>query len=257
MAIETTLPSESTPEPDALPTTADDHITLTGNASFRSMATGGVIHRSDTPLPLRTVDAAILSNWDQPQPKQPRRPPFFINEPPAAPPFPPPARDSVDVRITGVASTAEVGAVSVTEPGSVNLYAKQSGFDTLMARVALLEATMAARPAGVGHNQGPDLDQNLSVDEAGIQNLIALLKVQHATAPVGLPKLIEAAQIADPTINNGQGRVDQYVKGVLTGAGIQTGKEIVKQLAHASWVHSVYAALRGVFEALMSWMHLF
>jgi hypothetical protein len=46
--------------------------------------------------------------------------------------------------------------------------AKQASFETLMARVALLEATLS-RPAGVGHNQGPHLDDGLSVDEAGIR----------------------------------------------------------------------------------------
>jgi hypothetical protein len=47
---ETTQPSESTPEPNALPPAADDHVALTGNASIRSMAAGGVTHTSDTPL---------------------------------------------------------------------------------------------------------------------------------------------------------------------------------------------------------------
>lgn len=54
-----------------------------------------------------------------------------------------------------------------------------------------------------------------------------------------------------------RGRIDQFVKGVLTGAGIQVGKEIAQRLEHASWVHSVYSALQGVFEALKSWMQLF
>jgi hypothetical protein len=45
--------------------------------------------------------------------------------------------------------------------------------------------------------------------------------MQNATAPVDLAKLTEAAQIADPAINMGQGRVDQFVNGVLRGAGIQ------------------------------------
>src|SRR5437868_13742404 len=76
MAVEPTLPSESTPDPDAVPTTADDHITLTGNASIRSMATGRVTQVTDTPHPLRAqIDPAILLNWDQPhQPQQPPRP---------------------------------------------------------------------------------------------------------------------------------------------------------------------------------------
>ncbi len=81
---EPTLPSESAPEPGA------DHVALTGNASIRSMAAGGVTHRSDTPLPLRMVDPAILSNWDQPQSQLPQRTPPFVPGGPAEPPFPPP-----------------------------------------------------------------------------------------------------------------------------------------------------------------------
>ena len=34
MGNETTQPSESTPEPNALPATADDHVALTGNLRF-------------------------------------------------------------------------------------------------------------------------------------------------------------------------------------------------------------------------------
>jgi hypothetical protein len=47
------------------------------------------------------------------------------------------------------------------------------------------------------------------------------------------------------------------VTGLLKGAGFVVGKEIAEQLAHASWVHSVYSALQGVFEALMAWIGLF
>jgi hypothetical protein len=117
----------------------------------------------------------------------------------------------------GIARTfvvnAEGGHYNIGGEPSIlkTLDAKQSSFDTLMARVALLEATLS-RPAGVGHNQGPHLDDALSVDEAGIQNLIALLKEQHATAPVDLAKLTEAAKIADPTINKWRERVDLFVK---------------------------------------------
>jgi hypothetical protein len=258
MSIETTPPSESAPEPDA------DHIALTGSASIRSMAAGGVTHTSDTPLTLRTqVDPAIFSNWSPPPSQLLPQRAHIINDPPASPPFPAPPQANGFATPTPSAFqvvrglNAETGSFKLNgEPGNFDLNAKQSSFDTLTARVALLEATLASRPAGVGHNQGPNLDETLNIDEEGIQNLIALLKVQRAAAPVDLAKLIEAARIADPSLNKGQGRVDQFVKGVLTGAGIQVGKEIVKQLEHAAWVQSVYSALQGVFEALMSWMHL-
>jgi hypothetical protein len=229
MDTETTLPSESTQVPDALPATTDDHVALTGNLSIRSMATGGLTLRSDTPLPLRMVDPAILSNWDQPQ--LPQRPPPFVPGGPTEPPFPPPTNNAIDVQ--------------------------QSRFETLEARVAVLEAALAARPPGValaspgiGHNHGPYLDENLNVDEASIQNLIALLKVQRATAPVDLAKLAEAARVADPSINRWQERVDVFVKGVLFGTGKMAGEEITKQFAHAAWVQSVFSALQAVYEAI-------
>jgi hypothetical protein len=232
MGTETTPPSESAPEPDALPPGANSHIFLTGNASIRSMANGAVTHFSDTPLPLRMVDPAILSNSDQPQPQQPRQPPFVPGGP-VEPPFPPPTNNAIDVQ--------------------------QSRFETLEARVAVLEAALAARPPGlavapqppgIGHNHGPYLDENLNVDEASIQNLIALLKVPRATAPIDLAKLAEAARVADPNINKWQERVDVFVKGALFGVGKLSGEELYNQLAHASWVQSVFSALQAVFEAI-------
>jgi hypothetical protein len=313
MAIETTPPSESTPEPEAA-----DHIALSGTITTRGSMAGNITV-SDTPLPARPeADAAILSNWYQPLSQAPPRPAFVIDGGAALPPFPPPVH--ADVPIIGVEATAEVGAVVVgqaagvgvaeaegasiaegvgvakgvrtfglnaepgrytigTEPSLVRASlvsadssgrytlgaepsilrtfdAKQARFDRLEARVALLEATLL-RPPGVGHNHGPYLDDALSVDEAGIQNLISLLKEQHATAPVDLAKLTEAAKIADPAINNWRERIDQFVSGVLKGAGFVAGKEIIEQLAHTSWVQSVYSALQSVFEALMSWLALF
>jgi hypothetical protein len=47
-----------------------------------------------------------------------------------------------------------------------------------------------------------------------------------------------------------QERVDVFVKGALFGAGKMTSEEIAKQLAHASWVQSVFSALQAVFEAI-------
>jgi hypothetical protein len=41
----------------------------------------------------------------------------------------------------------------------------ESAFELLQARVALLEAALASRPVGMGHNQGPDLDEGLNVEE--------------------------------------------------------------------------------------------
>lgn len=117
MGTDTTPPSESTPEPDALPPGVSSHI-LTGSPSIRSMAAGGVTHISDTPLTLRTV-ASIFSNSDQPQPQLPRRPPpHVVDGGPAEPPYPPPTNNDqvlTSVRIdtaVGVGIAAGAGAAS-------------------------------------------------------------------------------------------------------------------------------------------------
>jgi hypothetical protein len=283
MGIETTPPSESVPEPDALPATTDDHVALTGNLSIRSMAAGGLTLRSDTPLPLRMVDPAILSNWDQPQPQLPQRPPPFVPEGPAEPPFPPPSQTvgpamggfqpgafqsdafqgagaiQVDPTRSGGTAPQVIGTQGNSEAEEIPPVIADGRLETLEARVAVLEAALAARPSnvalasrppGIGHNHGPYLDENLNVDEASIQSLVDLLKVQRATAPVDLAKLVEAAKVADPTINKWQERVDIFVKGILFGAGKVAGDEITKQLAHAAWVQSVFSALQAVYEAI-------
>lgn len=216
----------------------DEHIALTGSSSSRSMARGDMTQTSDTPPPLRNqFDPAIFSNWDQPQPL-PRRP-NLIPGGPSEPPFPPPA--NADVPIVG----------------EVAFDARQSSFQTLEARVAVLEAALLSRPAGVGHNRGPSLNEDLSIDEAGIQHLIALLKEQRATTPVELPKLTEAAQVADPKVNKWRERLDTFVKGAIFAAGKKAGDALANQMADAAWFQSVYSALQGVFEAVMAWISLF
>jgi guanylate kinase len=131
---------------------------------------------------------------------------------------------------------------------------RDSAFELLQARVALLEAALASRPPGMGHNRGPNIGDELSVDEAEIQTFISRLRDQRAAAPVDLPKLMEAAQVADPSVNKWRERSDVLLKGALKGAGFVAGKEITENLAQAAWVHSVYSALQSVFESLMQWL---
>jgi hypothetical protein len=271
MDTDATLPNEGTPtgglapndNSHTLPTAAfvphDDHVALNGNLTISTMAGGAI--RSDTRLALKVIDPSIFSNGDQPQPSRRPRSTFDPGGP-AEPPFPPPTATvdlgAVDLTTAGAGIAAGVGTYVLNgEPSDLN--AKQTRFETLEARVAVLEAALAARPPGlavapqlprIGHNQGPHLDENLNVDEASIQSFIALLKVSRATAPIDLAKLAEAAQVADPSINKWQERVDQFVKGVLFGTGKLAGEEITKQLAHAAWVQSVFSALQSVFEAI-------
>jgi hypothetical protein len=125
---------------------------------------------------------------------------------------------------------------------------REAAFELLQARVALLEAVLASRPPGMGHNRGPNIDNELSVEETDIRTFISRLRDQRATAPVNLPKLIEAAQAADPAANKWRERSDELAKGALKGAGFAAGKVVVENLAQAAWVHSVYSALQAVFE---------
>jgi guanylate kinase len=134
---------------------------------------------------------------------------------------------------------------------------RESAFELLQARVAVLEAVLATRPAGMGHNRGPNLDEEPSIDEEEIQTFISRLRDQRATAPVDFPNLIKAAQVADPAVNKWRERTDEFAKGVLKGAGFVAGKEVAEKLAEAAWVHSVYSALQGVFESLMHWLSFF
>jgi len=134
---------------------------------------------------------------------------------------------------------------------------RESAFECLQARVALLEAALASRPPGMGHNRGPNINDELSVDEAEIETFISRLRDQRATAPVDLPELIEAAQVADPAVNKWRERSDEFAKGVMKGAGFVAGKVVTEKLAQAAWVQSVYSALEGVFESLMHWLTFF
>lgn len=102
----------------------------------------------------------------------------------------------------------------------------------------------------MGHNQGPDLDEGLNVDEEEIQHFISLLKEQRPSGPVDAPKLLEAAQFADPAKNKWRERVDEFAKGTLKGAGVEIGKHVILHLAHARWFSSVYSALQAVYEVL-------
>ncbi len=164
-------------------------------------------------------------------------------------------------RVTGGAlpsSEPRGGATHVvTSNGADAAQLREAAFESLQARVAVLEATLLARPAGIGHNRGPNNDNEPGVDEDEIQAFISRLKDQRATAPVELPKLIEAARVADPAVNKWRERLDDFVKGALKGAGFATGKIVGEKLVRAAWVHSVYSALEAVYESLKHWLTWF
>jgi hypothetical protein len=120
-----------------------------------------------------------------------------------------------------------------------------------MARVAVLEATVAApKPAGMGHNRGPEIASDGDISEAEIQEFIALLKEQTATAPVDLPRLTQIAEAVTPDNDKWREYLDELGKGVAKGASEEIGKRIVQ----APWWIAVYYALDGVVHALASWI---
>jgi hypothetical protein len=106
-----TSPSDGT-QPNELPPGVGSNVSLFGNASMRSMASGGVTHTSDSPLPLQVPDPAIMSTWwNAPQPLQPPRSPPVDPGGPVGPPFPPPTTPVVvdfggGIEITTAVDTA-------------------------------------------------------------------------------------------------------------------------------------------------------
>ncbi|MET4032078.1 guanylate kinase [Bradyrhizobium sp. JR7.2] len=152
-------------------------------------------------------------------------------------------------RGTSMATGRATASVQANAPQSW-----ESAFELLQARVALLEAALASRPVGMGHNKGPDLDVGLNIDEEEIQTFISVLKDQRPTGPVDVPKLIEAAKIADPTTNKWRERVDEFAKGTLKGAGMEIGKHVIQHLAQARWFSSVYSALEAIYEVLKKYL---
>jgi hypothetical protein len=179
MGNETTQPSESTPEPNALPATADDHVALTGNLSIRSMAAGGLTLRSDTPLPLRMVDPAILSNWDQPQPQLPQRPPpFVVDGGPAEPPFPPSGvtvqANNVDQSVERAARATVIGRAVATNQVAIQL-AAVSLLNALNAKLeALHDARSNSEDAAVYENLKRLVEAFLANEKPVVESTLSL-----------------------------------------------------------------------------------
>jgi hypothetical protein len=193
---------------------------------------------------LRDRDLTAADNNHQPSP--PIEPPIAGN---SSPNSERPRTVALAARGQSMATGRATASVQVNPPRSW-----ESAFELLQARVALLEAALASRPVGMGHNKGPDLDVGLNVDEEEIQTFISVLKDQRPPGPVDVPKLIEAARIADPTINKWRERVDEFAKGTLRGAGMEIGKHVILHLAQARWFSSVYSALQAVYEVLKNYL---
>ena len=91
---------------------------------------------------------------------------------------------------------------------------------------------------------------NPALGEAEIQEFVALLKQQSATAPVDLPKLLEFADVIEPENNKWRERLEELTRGALKGAS----EEIGKRLIQAPWWIAVYSQLDSVGHALVAWL---
>lgn len=135
-----------------------------------------------------------------------------------------------------------------------SLVATERAYDVLMARVAVLEAALAAPkpllelPIGPGHNGPPEFDPPFT--EYEIRTLVDLLKVQTPTAATELPKLLEATTAAKECSGKLQKHVDDFTDAMVKGAGGEFGKK----LAQIPWWLAVYGALNAVLQAASQWM---
>ena len=162
---------------------------------------------------------------------------------------------------SGVDGLGEPGALGTTPLGELTLDATaevgkdpQQAYDLLMARLALLEAALASPkprselPIGPGHNGPPEFEPPF--EESEVQELIDLLKVQTATAPTDLPKLVAASQATEAKIN----KLAEYADAFAVSAVKSAGSEVGKRLVQVPWWLSLSAALHSVSQALITWM---
>jgi hypothetical protein len=139
------------------------------------------------------------------------------------------------------------------------LDSREARFETLLARVAVLELAIstpkpvAEFPIGPGHNRGPDLVLDGSVEEEEIRRFIALLKQQNVSAPIDVPQLNKFAESISSENNKWRERLDELAKGVLKGAGEEVGKRLIQ----APWWIAVYSQLEAVGKALVAWLSTF
>ncbi|MES2031537.1 MAG: hypothetical protein V4477_20340 [Pseudomonadota bacterium] len=166
--------------------------------------------------------------------------------------------------ITGVAGGGVAGTMGATSIGEFELDATAEvkttsvqAYDLLLARVAVLEATLAAPkaplvvPIGLGHNGPPDFEPPISEEE--IKGLVELFRSQAAAAVPDLPKLLEITKTTEVRAGQLRRRMDDFSDAAVKGAGGEFGKKLVQ----LPWWMAVYAALNGVLEAATAWMTSF
>lgn len=162
---------------------------------------------------------------------------------------------------SGASGTGVAGIIGTTSIGEIELEASaevrdqpQQAYELLMARVAVLEAALAAPkprpdlPIGPGHNSPPEFETPFEEEE--IRQFIDLLRAQKATAPTDLPKLIEASDSAEAKVSKLKTHIDDFVVAACKGAGAEAGKRLIQV---PFWL-AVGASLQAVMHALEIWI---
>jgi hypothetical protein len=179
---------------------------------------------------------------------------------PAEPPFPPTTRVVADAG-AGIEITAAVGAAAAEGTFVINgqpadLILRQQRFEMLEARVAVLEAALAARPPGVaresrlpgiGHNLGPAMTAE---GEDEIKRLIALLKEQRPGTVVRRDELVAAANGASKVAE----KIKQYTDEFFLAAAKKSGEKFGESLFSPVWWLGVAALITSAVGALHSWL---
>jgi len=137
----------------------------------------------------------------------------------------------------------------------------QADYETLMARVALLEAALLPvlptsnsrdeNAIGIGHNRGPSDFEPASVEElVQIDQLIALLKEQGPIPPTNSAPILDLQTKTSKTATKIKEYVDECGKAAAKGFGEETGK----RLAQSPFWIALFYQMGQVSEALIRWL---
>ncbi|MGE9007730.1 hypothetical protein ACO2JO_04045 [Leptospira interrogans] len=155
--------------------------------------------------------------------------------------FRPQPDGNVPAPIRGAQATAVAGQISIPRTTEAKL-------EELATRVALLEAAISLpKPPGVGHNRGPNLE-NEETEEEEIRLFIARLGAE--------PEKIDSATLQDLAVKeteraeNGLKLHVEVAKGLAKGAGSFVGKKLAEEVAQSAWWMNVYERLKDVAKAI-------
>lgn len=186
------------------------------------------------------------ANWSAPFSKPTVRPatpietlisPYYLKDP------------DLDPRTSKLGFRSQPSSLTETQATDSFGQVSPAKLEELAVKVALLEAAITVpRPAGVGHNRGPELEAERN-DEQEIRDFIARLTDAPVTS-LSTAIVQELAEKEAKRADEGIQRQTEFAKGVLKGAGFAVGKKTVEQLIESAWWISVYNRLMDVARAL-------